>query len=221
MPEEDADLARAAAAIIEAGRRMDRHGWVPATAGNISVRLPDRDRIAITRSGGHKGFLDAASVMVVDLDGWPEEPGARPSAETGLHCGIYRRFPEAGAVLHGHSVAVTVLSRRGGDAIRLAGYELLKAFPGLPTHEAAISLPVLDNDQDIPRLQRMVEARWDALEGAAPPGYLIRGHGIYVWGADMAQALMRLEALEFMLACELAEVGAQASRPREAGRRAS
>jgi methylthioribulose-1-phosphate dehydratase len=213
----DPALAHAAGLIIEAGRRMDRFGWVPATAGNISVRLPDassRDhgagpggRIAITRSGGHKGFLDPAGIMVVDLQGRAEDPAARPSAETGLHCGIYRRFPEAGAVLHGHSVPVTVLSRRAGDAIPLAGYELLKAFPGLATHDAAIRLPVLDNDQDIDRLQRAVEARWQALEETPPPGYLIRGHGIYVWGADMPQALLRLEALEFMLACTLAEAG--------------
>jgi methylthioribulose-1-phosphate dehydratase len=140
--------------------------------------------------------------MVVDLDGRPRDTDARPSAETGLHCGVYRRFPNAGAVLHGHSVAVTVLSRLAGETLRLEGYELLKAFPGLPTHAAAVDLPVLDNDQDIPRLQAAVERRW-AMATPPPPGYLIRGHGIYVWGADMPQALMRLEALEFMLACEV------------------
>ncbi len=54
MPE----LAEAWAAIIAAGQRLDRFGWVPATAGNISVRLRD-GTVAITLSGGHKGFLDA------------------------------------------------------------------------------------------------------------------------------------------------------------------
>jgi methylthioribulose-1-phosphate dehydratase len=101
------------------------------------------------------------------------------------------------------AVPVTILSRQAGAAIRLAGYELLKAFPGLKTHDAAIELPVFDNDQDIERLQAAVEARWDRMADI-PPGYLIRGHGTYVWGADMPAALMRLEALEFMLACELA-----------------
>lgn len=197
----DDAFAAATAAIIEAGRRMDRFGWVPATAGNISARLPG-GTVAITRSGGHKGFLDANGIIRVDLQGRPLRAGDRPSAETGLHCGIYRRFPEAGAVLHGHSVPVTHLSRTGGDAILLEGYELLKAFPGLPTHEGAIALPVVNNDQDIGRLQGVVERRWDAL-AEVPPGYLIRGHGIYVWGADMPAALTRLEALEFMLACEL------------------
>jgi methylthioribulose-1-phosphate dehydratase len=193
----------AAAAIIDAGRRMDAMGWVPATAGNISVRL-DAGRIAITRSGRHKGALCPADVMVVDAAGASLEPGARPSYETLLHCGAYRRFPGTGAVLHGHSVANTVLSRRAGAEIRLAGYELLKAFPGGPTHDTAVAVPVVDNDQDIPRLQAGLDALWDRRPDA-PPGYIIRGHGVYVWGADMAAAMTRLEALEFMLLCHLEE----------------
>jgi methylthioribulose-1-phosphate dehydratase len=62
---------------------------------------------------------------------------------------------------------------------------------------------VLDNDQDIERLQARVTQIWDAAPQALP-GYLIRGHGVYVWADDMPGALLRLEALEFMLACELA-----------------
>ena len=190
-----------AAAIIEAGRRLDRLGWVPATAGNFSVRL-DARRLAVTVSGRHKGFLTPDDVMVVDLDGVAEDVAKRSSAETLLHCGIYRRFPEAGAVLHAHSVPNTVLSQLAGNRLVLAGYELLKAFPGLPTHSAEVAVPVVDNDQDIPRMARGLEAMWDVLT-AIPPGYLIRGHGCYVWATDMPGALMRLEALEFMLACEL------------------
>ncbi len=180
---------------------MDRFGWVPATAGNLSVRL-DGGRVAITGSGFHKGLLTPEGVMAVDLDGRAEDAALRPSAETGLHCGIYRRFAAAHAVLHGHSPAATVLSKLAGPSIRLSGYELLKAFPGLPTHAASVELSVLDNDQNIPRLQARVEQVWCAAP-APLPGYVIRGHGVYVWAEDMAGALSRLEALEFMLTCEL------------------
>ena len=193
--------SEAVEAIRAAGRRLDSRGWVPATAGNISVRLRD-GRIAITRSGFHKGFIPEDGVMLVDPAGQALGTNARPSAETLLHCGIYRRFGAAGAALHGHSVPATVLSRHAGDHLVLAGYELLKAFPGLSTHDAAIRLPILDNDQDMARLQARVEQRWDA-DPAHPPGYILRGHGVYVWAEDMPGALMRLEALEFMLACEL------------------
>jgi methylthioribulose-1-phosphate dehydratase len=192
-----------AQAIIAAGRRLDALGMVPATAGNISVRLDPR-HLAVTASGCHKGFLGSEDVMVVDLEGRALAPGRRSSAETLLHCGIYRRFPAAGAVLHAHSIANTVLSRAAGDSLTLAGYELLKAFPGLSTHDAAVALPVVANDQDIARLQQGLDRRWDAM-AAVPPGYLIRGHGCYVWAADMPGALARIEALEFMLACEVQE----------------
>ncbi|MEN9498681.1 MAG: hypothetical protein RIS83_500 [Pseudomonadota bacterium] len=192
-----------AEAIVAAGRSLDRHGWVPATAGNISIRLAP-DRIAITRSGRHKGQLVPADVMLVDAAGAPLIAGERPSYETGLHCGIYRRFPEAGAVLHGHSIANTVLSRRHDATLSLAGYEFLKVFPGGTTHDTAVTVPILDNDQDIPRLQATLDRLWDG-QAAPVPGYLIRGHGIYVWAADMPMALARLEALEFMLQCHLEE----------------
>jgi methylthioribulose-1-phosphate dehydratase len=191
----------AVAAIVAAGRRMDARGWVPATAGNISVRL-DPGRIAITRSGGHKGFLDAGHVMQVDADGRPLTPGKRPSAETLLHCQIYALFPDAGAVLHGHSVAATVLSMADphAAALRFSGYELLKAFAGQTTHETALDLPIVDNDQDMPRLAARLAP---LLRDGTPLGYLIRGHGVYVWGPDMETALARLEGLEFLLACAL------------------
>lgn len=185
--------------VVRAGRRMDSRNWVPATAGNISVRLDER-HLAITRSGGHKGFLDAGHVMRVGLDGAPLTPGMKPSAETLLHCQVYRLLPEAGAVLHGHSVAATVLSMTLPEpALRIEGYEVQKAFEGQTTHAAALDLPLFDNDQDIPRLARAVEPRLRDCR----LGYLIRGHGVYVWGPTMDVALARLEGLEFLLACEL------------------
>jgi methylthioribulose-1-phosphate dehydratase len=176
---------------------MDARGWVPATAGNLSVRA-GAGRIAITASGTHKGRLGGDDVIAVDLEGRPEDPARPPSAETLLHCQLYRLDPAIGAVLHGHSVAATVLTLAAGETIRLAGYEVLKAL-GASTHDTARSLPVIDNDQDIPRLAGQVAARLDP----ALPAYALRGHGVYAWGATIDQALARLEAVEFLLACEL------------------
>ncbi len=180
---------------------MDARGWVPATAGNISVRFGDSPgRIAITRSGVHKGFLDADSVIEVDFAGRPLTEGQKPSAETLLHCQIFGIFPEAGAVVHGHSVAGTVLSMvEKSDAIQFEGYELFKAFAGQTTHDVRLALPLFPNDQDMVWLAGVIGPHL----GNAPLGYYIRGHGIYVWAANMDAALARLEAIEFLLECEL------------------
>ncbi len=190
-------LAEAAASLIEAGRRMDSSGWVPGSAGNLSARL-DLESLAITRSGVHKGRLVAADVIEVSLDGLALEPGQKPSAETLLHCQLYRLFPPVGAVLHGHSVAATVLSMLPGEIV-FSGYEVVKAF-GFATHDLDVALPVFENDQDIARLAGLIEP---VLLEDQPIGYVIRGHGVYAWGTSVEHAYWRLEALEFLLACEL------------------
>jgi methylthioribulose-1-phosphate dehydratase len=189
-------LAAAAAALVEAGQRMDFRAWVPGSAGNLSARIDD-ETIAITRSGVHKGRLQASDIIEVGLDGAAREQGRKPSAETLLHCQLYRLFPPVGAVLHGHSVAATVLSMAG--AISFSQYEILKAF-GFATHEVDVDLPVFENDQDIARLTRVLEP---ALLEGPPIGYVIRGHGVYAWGTSVEHAFWRLEALEFLLTCEL------------------
>lgn len=197
-------MAGAARALVEVGQRMDRQNWVPGSSGNLSARL-DEASIAITRSGVHKGRLAEADIIAVGLDGAPRKAGDKPSAETLLHCQLYRRFPETGAVLHGHSVAATVLSMAvPGDRLILEGYEILKAFRGIETHEARVALPVFDNDQDMARLADVIAPILDvAALDAEPIGYILRGHGVYAWGPDVERCFWRLEALEFLLRCEL------------------
>ena len=112
--------------------------------------------------------------------------------------------PSIVAIARGSGGGRSLMFNGHVDTVTLAGYELLKAFPGLPTHDAAVTVPVVPNDQDIARMQAGLSARWDGMD-TVPPGYLIRGHGSYVWAADMPGALARLEALEFMLACEMQE----------------
>ena len=186
-------------ALIQAGRLFHSRGWVPATGGNFSFRR-DAWTIAVTASGCHKGELTPEDVILVDLDGRPLDASRRASYETLLHCQIYRRLPECGAVLHTHSIANTVLSRRH-DKVELAGYELLKVLDAVETHETAITIPVFGNDQDIARLAGTVDAQMQS--GAALHGYLIRGHGLYAWGPTLASARHRVEALEFMFECEM------------------
>jgi methylthioribulose-1-phosphate dehydratase len=189
------------APLVEAGRLLHSRGWVPATAGNFSVRL-DAKTLAVTTSGRHKGELGTGDFMRVDLQGRALDKNKRSSAETLLHCQLYRQSADIGAVLHTHSPASTVLSR-ARDTIRLEGYELLKIFEGIETHETAVEVPVFENDQDIGRLSRVVEAHMKT--GYAGNAYLIRGHGLYAWGRTVSEARHRVEALEFLFECDLYE----------------
>jgi methylthioribulose-1-phosphate dehydratase len=194
-------LRELAGEIITNVRELSAAGWTPATSSNFSCRLDERFA-AITISGGDKGRLVETDIMVVDLNGKAISNDRRPSAEALLHTQLYRRFAEIGCVLHTHSPTQTVASRlyAGAGNVHLEGYEILKAFAGITSHEAAIEVPVLSNTQDIPALADQVEA---LLDERCMWGYLIEGHGLYAWGGDMAEARRHLEAFEFLLRCEL------------------
>jgi len=187
--------------IIEAGRFLYARGWSPATSSNYSTRL-SASQTLLTVSGKHKGQLGPDDVLATDLAGNSLEPGKKPSAETLLHTQLYSWRPEIGAVLHTHSVNATVLSRlTPGDSIEFEDYELQKAFSGVSTHESSVLVPIFDNDQDIARLAAKVQPWLEAHPDCV--GYLIRGHGLYTWGARMSDALRQIEAFEFLFECEL------------------
>ncbi|AWY40504.1 methylthioribulose 1-phosphate dehydratase [Pseudomonas putida] len=187
--------------IIDAGRFLYGRGWSPATSSNYSTRLSPTEAL-LTVSGKHKGQLGPDDVLATDLAGNSLEPGKKPSAETLLHTQLYTWRAEIGAVLHTHSVNATVLSRlTPGDFIEFEDYELQKAFSGVSTHESRVRVPIFDNDQDIARLAAKVQPWLDAHPDCV--GYLIRGHGLYTWGARMSDALRQIEAFEFLFECEL------------------
>ncbi len=202
----DPAITEHAREMIAAGQLFHSRGWVPATGGNFSVRL-DQSQVLITASGNHKGELREPDFLVASLDGQPLAEflaqGRKASFETLLHMQIYQRHADARAVLHTHSSANTVLSRRY-QQITLSNYELLKVLPGAPDPQSQVTIPVFANDQDIARLSRTVDAHM--VQVPATPAYLIAGHGLYVWGRNTAEARHRVEAIEFMLECHLRDL---------------
>lgn len=186
--------------LAETGRRVDARGWVLGTSGNFSA-IVSRDplRVAVTPSGASKGALSPEQILEVDERGVVlGADAARPSAEVSVHLEILRTR-NAAAVLHTHSVWSTVLSDLhapdGGCAIE--GYEMLKGLEGVRSHEHCEWLPIVENDQDTARLARAIGAA--LREHPASHGVLIRRHGLYTWGDDLAQAIRHVEILEFLL----------------------
>jgi methylthioribulose-1-phosphate dehydratase len=191
--------AAEAEALAAVGRLFGAREWCLATGGNFSLRLGG-ERCLITRSGTDKSRLTAGDLMVCGQDGVPQEPGAKPSAEIALHTCLYALDEQIAAVLHTHSVTATVVSRAAAGDIVFQGYEMQKAIAGHASHEDKLVLPVLDNSQDMRILAAEVRERF-ALGHLRASGFLVRGHGLYAWGADLASAQRHVEGLEFLLAC--------------------
>ncbi|CAI0950865.1 Methylthioribulose-1-phosphate dehydratase [Serratia entomophila] len=189
------------AALLAACHWIGEKGWCPATGGNMSLRLDD-SQCLITESGKDKGSLTEADFLRVETANNHVPSGRTPSAETGLHTLIYRLYPQIGAVLHTHSVNATVLSRvERSEALVLQGYEMQKSLGGQSSHLDSVTIPIFDNDQDIPRLAARVAAYAETTP--LRYGFLVRGHGLYCWGRQVAEARRHLEGLEFLFQCEL------------------
>ncbi|MQY22158.1 S-methyl-5-thioribose-1-phosphate isomerase [Nocardia macrotermitis] len=183
--------------IAGIARSLYARGWMPGTAGNISVRLGE-DAL-ITGSGLSKGELRAADMVRVRVADSVAAAGARrASAETAIHTAIYRAT-EATAVVHVHPPYATALSADAGpgpDVLRFSGYELIKGLGAA----VSVGVPVVSNHADVARIGAEVEALLRA-DPQGPPVLFIAGHGITAWGASLAQARDRAECLEAL--CEL------------------
>lgn len=180
-----------------------QRGWAMGTGGNFSV-VPQRNplRLIISSSGVDKGHMDPEQhLVVVDDSGAVLEGTGKPSAETGIHLLLARRFPNIGAIYHTHSVWGTVLSRLFGPnrGFAITGYEMLKGLEGVRSHHHQEWVPVLPNAQDIPALCEEIEETLDQHPGLH--GFYLEGHGLYTWGVDPFAGRRHIEIFEFLFEC--------------------
>ena len=188
-----------AAELADVGRHCYERGWALGTSGNFSaVVRKDPLTLAITTSGVDKGVLESRHIVAIDAHGRVLQGSGTPSAEATLHLAIVRSRG-AGAVLHTHSVWSTILSEATADgrgSLTIEGYEMLKGLDGVSTHEHRERLPIVANTQNwtaaTPHIETVLREHPEA------HGFLIRGHGLYTWGKDLAAAKKQIEILEFL-----------------------
>ncbi len=157
---------------------------VPATAGNVSVRVGDL--VAITPTGANLAELTARQVSVVDFAGQLVDGDLEPSSELPLHIGIYRAHP-AGAVVHTHAPACTAVASVR-DELPCVHYSMLGFGGAVPVSPYAT--------YGSAELAANVVA---ALAGRS--AVLMASHGAITYGPTLAKAFETMELLEW--ACDL------------------
>lgn len=189
-------------AMAETIRAYHQKGWSPATSTNYSYRSSADDKIInVSRSGLDKSAFRAEDFMCVDFDGKPTFgfEGIRPSAETLIHCVLYQLFPESTVILHSHSKYSVLMSQLVDKEISFSGYEIQKGFKGQTTHDATVSIPVIDNTQDMVEFSEWMRNRKDEFNCHC---FIIRNHGTYAWGDNLFEAKRHIETLEYLLEVE-------------------
>ena len=181
--------------ICRVGRSLFERGYVHATAGNISVRVPAEHGggYLITPTDACLGFLQPDELAWVDDAG--VQRSGRPASKTlALHRRIYEADPAAGCVIHTHSTHLVSLTlqepHHAGDLLPpITPYFVMKVghVPRIAYHRPGD--PRVGDEV----AQRIAQAREGGLTLRA---VMLERLGPNVWHSTPAQAMAVLEELE-------------------------
>ena len=174
-------LADEREAVAAASRHLAQKGLVIGTAGNISARKGDL--VAVTPTGADLSTVTAEMVTVIDLDGEVVDGDLAPTSEVPLHTGIYAAT-NALAITHAHAMASTALSCCF-DELPPLHYSCL-GLGGAPRTAAYATFGSEELARNV----------LGALEGRNAA--MMQNHGSVAYGSRMAEAVERLELLEWL-----------------------
>ncbi len=175
--------------IADVARHLHARGWVANHDGNVTAR--DGSRFLATPTATSKRLISDRELIEVDGKGQVVGHG-KVFGEIGLHLTIYERRPDVNCVVHAHPPNATAISASRGNPIE-------QPFIA----EALVSLG--------PRIPKIPYAQpGDAARAALAPwcelvdAVLVGNHGVFAWGVDPEQALLRLELVEHLAAIAVA-----------------
>jgi L-ribulose-5-phosphate 4-epimerase len=180
--------------VLAANLALPAHGLVTLTWGNASGVDRERGLVAIKPSGVSYDGLNAADIVVVDLEGKLVDGDRRPSTDTPTHLALYRAFGGIGGIVHTHSTWATSWSQAQRE-IPLLGttHADLCAHP-IPLTRALTEEEI---DEDYEGNTGVVLIETIAEGGPAElPCALVRGHAPFCWGSSPAAAVENAATLE-------------------------
>jgi L-fuculose-phosphate aldolase len=179
---QSSDPGRTVEAIIDVCHRLAARGFVAATDGNVSVRLPGGTFLT-TRSGVNKGLVTAGDLVEVNAEGFPTGSGAKPSTELAMHLYIYRRRPDVSAVDHAHPLYATGFAAARIPLTAPVFPEVIVALGGVPLAQYATP-----STEEVPASMAPYVERTEAI--------LLSNHGVVTYGPDVLTAYFTMEKVE-------------------------
>lgn len=169
------------AEIIATGRELLRLGLVVGSSGNVSAR--EGQLIVITPSALPYQGMTEDDLVSLGLDGSVMEGEREPSTERLVHLAAYTARPDAGAVVHSHSLHATAWSFLG-EPLDTGTEEIDDACGGAV--RSASFAPTGSQD--------LAELAVEALEGRR--AVLLARHGVLALGGTLAEAFVTCQVVE-------------------------
>lgn len=170
--------------IVNYGKMLFESGLTQGTSGNLSVYDAKTGYMAISPSGVPYEDTKPEDIVITDLDEHIIEGDKKPSSECGLHAAIYKVKPDAGAIVHTHSMACTTLACLG---VPLKACHYALASSGVP--EVPIAPYETYGSPELAAAVQKTIGKSDAC--------LMANHGIICCGVNMKGAYGLMSACEW------------------------
>jgi len=170
--------------IVETAHELVRKGYLMATGGNLSMRIPGQNAFAITPSNYDYMKMTADDVCVLDFDLNVLEGHLKPSVESAMHGAVYQVRADVNAIVHTHQVYTSALT-------------LIKApIPSLFDEQARFlgrSVEIIPYAPSGTSFLKNTIAKHVKNHNNA---FMMQNHGALVFGHDMERAVHNVEILE-------------------------
>lgn len=168
--------------IVDVCRKVEQKGFVAATDGNISARLPNGN-ILITPSSMNKGQVEVDDLVEMTLDGAYVAGKHKPSTEILMHYFIYRYRNDVNAVVHCHPMYATGFAAARVPLTPNVFPEEILQFGNIPL--APYATP---STESVAESLRPFVKDHDAI--------LLANHGVVTCGTDVWDAYFKMEKVE-------------------------
>ena len=170
--------------IVDTAQALVRKGYLMATGGNLSLRIPGQNAFAITPSNYDYFKMTPEDVCLLDFELREIEGHLKPSVESGMHGAVYQIRPDVNAIVHTHQAYVSALT-------------LIKApIPALFDEQARFlgrSVDIIPYAPSGTGWLRNTVAKHVKNHNNA---FMMQNHGALVFGHDMERAVHNVEILE-------------------------
>jgi L-ribulose-5-phosphate 4-epimerase len=150
--------------------------------------------VAIKPSGVPYEQLKPSDMVITDLDGSVVDGDLRPSSDLPTHVLLYRQFSGIGGVAHTHSEFATSWAQ-SGRPIPCFGTTHADYFHGAVPVTEELSAREIESEYEKNTGVAICRA-FEGIDPEAIPAVLVRGHGPFCWGPDVAAAAHNAVILE-------------------------
>lgn len=170
--------------IVQTAQELVHKGYLMATGGNVSVRIPEGNVFAITPSNFDYMKMTLEDVCILNFELEMLEGNHKPSVESAMHGVVYQVRSDVNTIVHTHQVFASALA-------------LIKApIPALFDEQARFLGRSIDIIPYAPSGTGLLRDKIAKHVKNHNNAFMMQNHGALTFGHNMERAVQNVEILE-------------------------